>query len=378
MAYTRGPFGRGLTGSPAIVLGDMLGNHQLGVAASLNGRINETFFLAQYVNLARRLNWAVGITQQPYFYYEGASIEPGTGGEGLYVENIRRLVVRQVQGLASYPFSRFRRLGFGLSAANVQDDLRRFITPFDPATGQQISDAFVDNQDLGTFSFVQPSVALVFDNSLFGGVGPLLGRRSRFEVSQRLGQWRFTTLNADYRRYDHLAGPFTLATRLQYYGQHGRDEQQFRLFAGIPEFVRGYTSGSFQRNECLTDSGSSGLTGCAALDQLIGTRIAMGSAELRWPLFFVLRVLPMGFPAIEGVACYDDLVAWEKGMKVRLKRDDNDPNQSIDKVRTPLTSVGVGVRANVLNVLILRADYAFPLQRPGIKGYWTLSLGPTF
>jgi hypothetical protein len=52
-------------------------------------------------------------------------------------------------------------------------------------------------------------------------------------------------------------------------------------------------------------------------------------------------------------------------------------------VRTPLTSVGVGVRANILNFLILRADYAFPLQRrqadgSRVKGYWMLSLGPTF
>ncbi len=378
IGYTRDTFGQGLSGSTAIVLGDMLGNHQLGVVASLNGRINETFFMAQYVNLARRLNWAVGFTQQPYFYYEGASVEQGPGGEGLYIENIRRLVIRQAQAMAAYPFSRFRRIELGASLVNVEDDRRRFVTLFDPSTNQQIGDPFIDNQSLGSFSFVQPSIALVFDNSLFGGVGPVLGRRSRFEVSQRLGQWRFTTINADYRRYDHLAGPFMLATRLQYYGQHGRDEQQFRLFAGIPDFIRGYTSGSFQRNECLTDAGTSSFTGCAALDQLIGTRIAMGSAELRWPLFLGARVLPMAFPAIEGVAFYDGLIAWEKGMKVRLKRDENDPDQTVDKVRTPLTSLGVGVRANILNFLILRADYAFPLQRPGIKGYWTISLGPTF
>jgi len=33
---------------------------------------------------------------------------------------------------------------------------------------------------------------------------------------------------------------------------------------------------------------------------------------------------------------------------------------------------------NIFNFLILRADYGFPLQRPGVKAYWTLSLGPTF
>ena len=379
IGYTRDTFGQGISGSTAIVLGDMLGNHQLGIAASLNGRINETFFLAQYVNLARRLNWAVGLNQQPYFYYEGQTIEAGGGQDNLFVENVRRLVIRQAQAVAAYPFSRFRRLEFGASVANVEDDRRRFVTPYDPVTLQQTADAYIENENLGSFSFFQPSVALVFDNTLFGGVGPIMGRRSRFEVSQRIGQWRFTTLNGDYRRYDHLVGPFTLATRLQYYGQHGRDEKQFRLFAGIPDFIRGYTSGSFQRHECLEQqTGGSGVTGCDALDQLIGTRIAMGSAELRWPLFFGARVLPLGFPAIEGVAFYDALVAWESGQKVQLERDPNDPNQTVANVRTPLTSVGLGVRANVLNFLILRADYSFPLQRPGIKGYWTISLGPTF
>jgi Tol biopolymer transport system component len=375
IGYTRDSFGQGLTGSTAIVLGDMLGNHQLGVAASLNGRINETFFLAQYVNLTRRLNWAVGLTQEPLFYYFGTTVETNGPNESLFEENIRRLIIRQVTAVAAYPFSRFRRLEFGASAVNVQDDIRQIVTPFDPVTGQQTNNAFLNTIPLGHISFVQPTVALVFDNSLFGGVGPSMGRRSRFELAPRIGEWQFLTINADYRRYDHLAGPFTLATRLQYFGQHGRDEQQFRLFGGYPDYIRGYTSGSFQRHECQVDNGEvSNLTGCPALDQLVGTRLAMGSAELRWPLFFGARLLPMGLPAIEGVAFYDGLVAWEKGMKVKLKRN----GEPISQVRTPLTSVGVGVRANLMNFLILRADYAFPLQRPGIKGYWTLSFGPTF
>jgi hypothetical protein len=114
----------------------------------------------------------------------------------------------------------------------------------------------------------------------------------------------------------------------------------------------------------------------------------MGSAELRWPFFFGARVLPMGFPAIEGVAFYDALVAWEKGQQVKLHRDGAPiscapTDIACSAVRTPLTSVGVGIRANVLNFLILRADYAFPLQRrladgSRVNGYWTISLGPTF
>jgi outer membrane protein assembly factor BamA len=85
--------------------------------------------------------------------------------------------------------------------------------------------------------------------------------------------------------------------------------------------------------------------------------------------------LPQGFPEIEGALFYDAGVVWERGLTVKLRRS---PGDDISLVRSPLTSFGIGFRANVLNFLILRADYAFPQQRPGVKGYWTISLGPTF
>jgi outer membrane protein assembly factor BamA len=83
------------------------------------------------------------------------------------------------------------------------------------------------------------------------------------------------------------------------------------------------------------------------------------------------------------VAFFDAGVMFESGSTLKLHRD---PGDDFSAVRTPLTSTGVGVRVNVLNFLIVRADYAFPLDRPGFtagksffhKGYWTLSLGPTF
>ena len=387
IGYTRNSFGQGVSGSTAIVLGDMLGNHQLGIATSLNGRINETFFQAMYVNLSRRLNWATGVSQVPYFYFQNAGItESPVSGEALYFEDLRRLIVREASLITAYPFSRFRRLEFGTSLVNVTDDIRSFIIPFDPITGFQTRDAYVQTTHLAGATFVQPRAALVFDNSLFGGVGPILGQRSRFEIAPRLGQWQFISVTADYRRYDRLAGPFTIATRLQYFGQHGRDESQFLFFAGIPDYIRGYTWGSFQNNECAqpgSAGGATSATGCAPVDQLVGTRMALGGVELRWPLFFGSRFASQILPAVEGVVFYDAALMFEKGSTIKLKREAGD---DFDQVRTPLTSAGVGVRMNVLNFVLLRADYSFPLDRPGFtngksllgKGYWTISLGPTF
>jgi WD40 repeat protein len=375
IGYQRDTFGRGLSGSTSIVLGDMLGNHQLGFATSLNGRLNETLFLAQYVNLSRRLNWALGVSQEPYFYYEGSGFaESANAGEVLYVQQIRRHVVRQFQALGAYPFNRFRRIEFGASFTNVTDDRRSLVEPLDATSGIPTGDPFWVTESLGSASFVQPSIAEVFDNTLFGAVGPLMGRRERFEVSRRMGQWQFTTLNFDYRRYDRLAKWLTFATRFQYYGQHGRDEARFRFFAGSPDFIRGYTSGSFAKNECRDFIDPNTFTGCLVEDQLVGTRIGLATAELRVPLYG-LGFLPYAFPAIEAALFYDAGVAWEAGEKVKLRRETGD---DFSAVRVPLTSVGLSLRANIFNFLILRADYAFPLQRPGVKGYWTISLGPTF
>ncbi|HEV2292181.1 MAG TPA: hypothetical protein VGR60_10140, partial [Gemmatimonadales bacterium] len=41
-----------------------------------------------------------------------------------------------------------------------------------------------------------------------------------------------------------------------------------------------------------------------------------------------------------------------------------------------VSSWGTSIRVNLLGFVVLRFDYAFP-TRP-VKGYWTVSLGPTF
>jgi hypothetical protein len=47
-------------------------------------------------------------------------------------------------------------------------------------------------------------------------------------------------------------------------------------------------------------------------------------------------------------------------------------------VRTPVQTFGASARMNLFNIMILRLDYSVPQERAAFKGYWTLSLGPTF
>jgi outer membrane protein assembly factor BamA len=180
----------------------------------------------------------------------------------------------------------------------------------------------------------------------------------------------------DYRRYDHLFGPFTFATRALYFGRFGRDADQFLTFVGHTDLLRGNTSGSYSRHECRVANTPGTQTGCIELDRLVGSQIGVASAELRFPLRNAsLGFIPVGFPPIEGALFYDVGMAWNGQSTLKFHRS---PGDDPIRVRTPLQTIGASIRANVLGIAILRLDYSFPQNRPGVKGFWTISLGPTF
>jgi Tol biopolymer transport system component len=374
IGYVRDNFGQGLYGGSAVQLSDMLGNHNLLFAGFVNGRITEAQVLAAYSNLSRRLNWAVGVQQEPYFYTDLSAYvgDVPVPGEISLITDIRRLVFRSVFAQANYPFSRFQRLELGLRGTNVSEDVYRIVEPINI-----FRDITVQQFDIDSKSYFQPSAALVFDNSLFGYTAPFAGRRYRFSVGQNIGDWQFTELLADFRRYDKIAGPVTFATRGLFVGRIGRDEREFRIFAGIPELIRGNTSGSYRDNECLLVNDVGTQTGCAALDRLVGTRIAVGSAELRFPLLTpqVFRNLPSAVPPLEAALFFDIGLAWEDGNTVVWEREECDDPVN---VREPLMAYGASVRSNLFGFLILRLDYSRPLRRQGVGHLWTLSLGPAF
>ena len=376
IGYARDNFGRGFFGGTAISLSDILGNHQLVFAGSVNGRISEAQVLAAYANLSKRINWAVGVSQDPYYFLEPSEVQsdPATGNN-IFITNIRRLILRSVFGQAFYPISRFQRIEASMRVANVSDALLQINEPYDPATGFATEDPFLTTNNLPGVNYVQPAAALVFDNSLFGYVGPFYGRRYRLEFAQTIGDWRFSQVTADYRRYDRIVGPIVLATRGLYFGRIGRNADQFKIFAGSTDLIRGNTSGSYRRHECLNANDLNTETGCAALDRLVGTQIGVGSVELRFPILNPSYGLPAAFPPIEGALFYDIGIAWDDQSTLKWSRQAGDDPI---RVRTPLRTFGVSIRTNLFGFAIARLDYSIPQERPAIKGLWTFSLGPAF
>ncbi|MFN2572767.1 MAG: BamA/TamA family outer membrane protein [Gemmatimonadales bacterium] len=381
VGYQRDNFGRGFFGGSAIALSDILGNHSVVIAGAINGRISEAQFLGVYVNQSRRFNWATGFSQDPMYFYGGSDwsrVEnPDSPGDSLDVfsTRIRRFVVRDAFAESYYPFSRFNRIELGLHAVNIAEATLDLQTRFNGDSG-----GFFDQQLISgggpSATFLQPSFAHVHDNTLFGYVGPFAGARSRLSISPAIGSWQFTAGLVDYRRYLFFR-PFTLAVRGMMFGRFGRDADRFPVFVGNTDLIRGYTAGSFRSHECVADPGSSSQTGCAELDQLIGSKIAVANVELRFPLTrsLVLGFLPLGFPPIEGAFFFDMGMAWDGSSTVKWNRG---ANEDPLLVRTPLRSWGTSIRANVFGLLIMRIDYTKPMDRPLKKSYWTVTLGPTF
>ena len=389
IGYARSNFGSGIFGGTSVQLSDMLGDHQMLFSGYVNGRIDEAQVLAAYVNLSHRTNWAVGISQDPYFFYNGSAYVAGPSDQEVtYVTEVRRIVLRSAFMTGYYPLSRFQRIEAGAHLVNVEDATLDYLQPFDRTTGLATDNASTVKTVNSETGFVQPSIAWVFDNSIAGYTGPFLGRRSRIELAPTIGGWKYLQSTVDFRRYDHLFGPLTLATRAMYMGRAGRDDSLFQMYLGYPDLIRGWTAGSFDRNECTTQVAvdPTSQTGCGSLDQLIGTQIAVFNAEIRFPILSqqYMHWLPQLFPPIEGALFFDAGVAWNSHSDVRWNRPDA---ASPVAVRTPLKSVGLSLKVNALGFMVVRFDFAKPLNRyvlnldgtkSAVSPYWTISFGPSY
>ena len=390
LGYQRDNFGRGFFGGTAISLSDMLGNHTLIFSGAVNGRLSEAQVLAAYINQTHRLNWIAGVSQQPLYFYAPSTsstqfIGPNPGDSAIVLNtNLERFVIRDAFGEAYYPFNRFNRIEFAVHAVSISNSILQLSDYYFP-TGQYTGYSTLNTVSGATIGYAQPSVALVHDNALFGYVGPFAGGRSRVEIAPTFGSWRFTAGSVDLRRY-LFARPFTLAMRGLFFGRAGRDADLFPIFLGSTELIRGYTASSFRTSECVAAVTVTSRTGCAELDQLIGSRIAVANVELRFPLTrsLVLGFLPIGFPPIEGAVFFDAGMAWNtlcpgngrtECSVVQLTRS---PSANPDHVRAPLKSYGGSIRVNMLGFVILRLDVTKPMDRPNRSAYWTVSLGPTF
>ncbi|HEV2130614.1 MAG TPA: BamA/TamA family outer membrane protein, partial [Longimicrobiaceae bacterium] len=238
-----------------------------------------------------------------------------------------------------------------------------------------------ETEDLDAANLFETSAALVYDASLLAYTSPFAGRRYRFEIAPTFGDLDFIQALADYRQY-LWRRPFTLALRGFHFGRYGSDaEDQERispLFLGYPSLLRGYEYGSVA-DACVAglrqdNAVETEIPSCQVLDQLFGSRVAVASAELRFPL--IRQIVfggGFGLPPIEGFGFFDAGVSWTR---------DTDPVfarglRPEEADRGIFTSIGVGARINLFGYLILEVDYVNPLDRE--RGWhWQFAAQPGF
>ncbi|MFL5447090.1 MAG: BamA/TamA family outer membrane protein [Gemmatimonadales bacterium] len=374
LAVGASQFGTYIGGGASLYFSDLLGDHNLVTGLNVQGSIKDVNALVGYQNLTHRLNWGVIAQQVPYVTGDFAEGTATVDGEPALVNQVllQRQTNRDLYGVFSYPFSTVQRveLQAGFSSISFDNELRT--TGFSLSTGDQILD---DKQDLPAGSDLNlgsASAAWVYDNSFMGATGPIFGQRFRIEISPSIGSLSYVGGLVDYRRYFMPARPFTLAARFLHYGRYGsggEDQRLQPLFLGYPGLVRGYGYGSFDAAECHPSTTDP--NGCPVFDQLLGTRIAVASAELRFPLFGALGIGSgyYGVFPIDFTIFGDGGLAWDTR---------HDPSVLGSGTRDPVFSAGAGLRINLLGFAVAEIDLVRPFQRPDKGWVWQFQLQPGF
>jgi Tol biopolymer transport system component len=364
------PFGTYAAGGVSFLFSDILGNHLVATSAQMTSRFDEFGGSAFYLNRRHRWNWGIGADQTPYVSraYETGIVT--VDGQDVYLEREYRILQtdRGVSGVLAYPFSTAQRVEFsgGLRQLGLKQDVtERLFDPF----GNQLSQDTTNLSSFPTLNLGQAAAALVYDTSIYGITSPIRGSRYRLELSQTAGSLDYTGVLTDLRTYMMPFRPYTFALRGMFYGRYGsgaEDQLLPTLYLGYPGLVRGYDPGSFEAGECGNVVNGS----CPAFDRLIGSRVAIANAELRFPLWgaFAGGDRFYGPLPIEMALFADSGVAWGRANRLSMSGGD----------RKPVSSVGAAARINVFGFAVAEIDYVRPLDRPGRGWLWQFNLMPGF
>ncbi|HPI06210.1 MAG TPA: hypothetical protein PLM41_07495 [Saprospiraceae bacterium] len=362
----------GLAGGVDLLFGDILDNNQLYAGLALNGEFADAAGQFSYINKKKRIGWGFNFSHIPYSSLEYNTlqyVEREVGGvPQTFIEEaigINRLFVDRLGGLVFYPFSATKRVELGGALELYNSRTTRYSTLYDVNGFARYTERTKEPKQPG-LALQNVSVALVGDNSYFGLTAPLQGWRYRLAAEQYFGDFHFSTLLLDGRRYFY-AKPVTFAVRGMAYGRFGGNSADlFPLFVGQATFMRGYT------RQVLTEDAPE------LVDQVFGSKIAVGNFEVRLPFTGPRRLslIKSGFLVTDLNVFFDAGLSFYD--RTDFRSEDPTPLDGQDHVvRKPVYSTGVSLRVNVFNYLVLEPYFALPLSVPAENRRWTFGLNLT-
>lgn len=378
-------WGTGLGGGVVGLFSDMLGNNQVSGVATLNGEIQDFGGQAQYLNQKNPLQWGASILRLPYRFtdfQQNISYESNKDLRSKYgipssdsmlksSTNLYRLFINEIGLFAIYPISTVKRLEVGGSANwysyggqiysdyYATNDASNTSYYVGTATPKRIAKSDLAKSGYEPFSLQQFYVAYVGDNTTFGNTSPLSGYRYRFEISKYFGQYAQNSITADYRKYKYFK-PFTVATRLYYFGRFGANNAEnynklYPMFLGYPWYMHGFWGKTLSNQ-----TNSSQLSE----DQLKGSQMALTNFEVRLPFTGSKKLALFNFEYVPSDLnfFFDMGMAWDKQKSINSESNYNlsNGNVLISRLR-PIISTGLSLRINLLGYLILEPFVAVPI-----------------
>lgn len=368
--------GVGAAGGVTMQFSDMLNQHRLIASVRAQGRLKDIGGMVSYLNQDNRFIYGASLSHQPYrTSAAGVTSDTLSGQEVAVVQRLnRRIFQDRVSLLGMYPFSTTQRLEFSTGWTHIWYDLELQETYYS-RLGRPIDRTRESLDTPSPLNLYSVSSAYVEDNSISAFTGPIRGHRMRFEVEPTTGDFSYVNALADYRRYFYMR-PFTFAVRGLHTGRYfqGADaeEKLSPNFLGYESLMRGYNTSSFSATECGRSQGE----GCAVLNRLTGSRIAVANLEFRVPVLgaeqlalFRSRTIPTTFTTF-----FDAGYAWTQ--EDPFSFNDLKWTSGRTNERAPVFSTGVSARVNILGYLVAEIYYAIPFQRPDQPGYVGFTISP--
>ena len=225
---------------------------------------------------------------------------------------------------------------------------------------------------------------------MFGATSPILGSRGRLEAGAdgRLGELHGRARRLAQLLHARAAGDVRVARdALRPLRLAAASDPRFRsIYLGYTELIRGYDN--IQASECEPDAATSQ---CPVFDRLFGSRMIVANAEVRAPLWGLIKgrltygPLPIEIARSPTRAspgrrqCSADTAGGIiPGNYYGLCGNDAQRPKLLGGQQSFLTSVGGALRANVFGFLVAQVSLARPFQRPGAGWVWQWSISPGF
>src|SRR5690606_5714343 len=252
-------YGAGISSGIQGQFSDILGYNQIFAALNINGEIYDFGGQVAYINQRGRWNWGGALSHIPYMtVYSEYAIEAFGYGDDLDMNTyIVRQFQTQAEAFVAYPFNRHHRFEVGGAVARYGFRVDKWRESYYYGYGDRQK---IENEDapqigfgsLKPFTIQQVNAGFVGDNAVFGIAAPLQGFRYRLGAEQYFGDYNFTAVNIDLRKYNRYK-PITVAGRIYSYMRMGKDETAlYPLYIGYPYMIRGFETGDLDNTGKLS------------------------------------------------------------------------------------------------------------------------------